>query len=95
LPEINDGGPAFPAEGGPDSGLHAYPGMSLRDYLAGQALSNPAVCSGAVLDSQLREWFGDTATNITRGQIFSAQAYDVADAMIARRARTRSTTSRQ
>ncbi|MEJ8308557.1 hypothetical protein [Agrobacterium larrymoorei] len=35
---IDDGGPAFPCEGGVDSGLYAAPGMSLRDYLAGQAL---------------------------------------------------------
>lgn len=35
---IDDGGSAFPCEGGVDSGLHANPGMSLRDWLAGQAL---------------------------------------------------------
>ncbi|WP_425902479.1 hypothetical protein [Agrobacterium radiobacter] len=43
---IDDGGPAFPCEGGVDSGLYAAPGMSLRQYYAGQALvgicANPA-----------------------------------------------------
>lgn len=34
---INDGGPAFPCEGGDNSGLHAHPGMSLRCWLASQA----------------------------------------------------------
>lgn len=37
-----DGGPAFPAEGGHDSGLHPAPGMALRDYFAGQALIGAA-----------------------------------------------------
>jgi hypothetical protein len=36
--ERPDGGPAFPAEGGHDSGLHPAPGMSLRDYFAAAAL---------------------------------------------------------
>lgn len=31
----NDGGSAFPCEGGLDSGLYADPGMSLRDWFAG------------------------------------------------------------
>lgn len=30
----NDGGAAFPCEGGHLSGLHAHPGMTLRDYIA-------------------------------------------------------------
>ena len=40
MAETKDGGPAFPAEGGYDSGLHPNPGMSLRDWFAGQALAN-------------------------------------------------------
>jgi hypothetical protein len=31
---IDDGGPAFPCEGGPGGGLHSHPGMSLRDWFA-------------------------------------------------------------
>lgn len=34
----NTGGQAFPCEGGFDSGLHADPGMTLRDYFAAKAL---------------------------------------------------------
>lgn len=30
--------PAFPAEGGSNSGLYAIPGMSLRDYFAARAM---------------------------------------------------------
>lgn len=41
----DDGGPAFPAEGGSASGLHANPGMSLRDWFAGQALVGCLVAS--------------------------------------------------
>lgn len=36
--EKDDGGPAFPAEGGYDSGLHPNPGISVRDYFAAHAL---------------------------------------------------------
>ncbi len=36
---IKDGGSAFPCEGGHDSGLLSDPGMSLRDWFAGQALA--------------------------------------------------------
>lgn len=34
----DDSGPAFPCEGGATSGLHPNPGMTLRDWFAGQAL---------------------------------------------------------
>lgn len=53
----DDGGPAFPI-------FHAQfrgaitPGMSLRDWFAGQALSNPAICNGDVDDQQIGKWFG-------------------------------------
>jgi len=36
---IDDGGSAFPCEGGVDSGLHANPGMSIRDHYAGLAMA--------------------------------------------------------
>ncbi len=35
--KIDDGGPAFPCEGGVDSGLYAAPGMSLRQWFATHA----------------------------------------------------------
>lgn len=37
--QIDEGGQAFPCEGGAGSGLYADPGMSLRDWFAGQALA--------------------------------------------------------
>lgn len=39
MSKIDDGGPAFPCEGGGQSGLHAAPGMTLREWFAGQTLS--------------------------------------------------------
>lgn len=38
--KIDDGGPAFPCEGGSNSGLHPDPGMSIRDWFSGQALTD-------------------------------------------------------
>lgn len=35
---LNDGGPAFPAPASPSGLTDASPGMTLRDYFAGQAL---------------------------------------------------------
>ncbi len=56
-------------------------GMSLRDWFAGQALSNPAFCTGEAPDWQLRAWFGDRR-NITKAEILSKQAFVSADAML-------------
>ena len=36
--KINGGGPAFPCEGGFDSGLRPYYGMSVRTWLVGKAI---------------------------------------------------------
>lgn len=79
----NDGGPAFP---GPDGGGqvvtsnlgHSYavpnmnPGMSLRDYLAGQ------VIAGALVDRP-PEYLCYPANSET----FARAAYGLADAMLA------------
>lgn len=43
-PLVNDGGPAYPNVSVKE-GLH--PGMTLRDYFAGQALANPVICGEA------------------------------------------------
>ncbi|MBS0251214.1 MAG: hypothetical protein JSR78_09130 [Proteobacteria bacterium] len=64
---FNDGGPAFPAEGGAESGLHAHPGMALRDWFAGQSLAAFAL---DMTDPGIT--FGDVASN----------AYKLADAML-------------
>ena len=63
----NDGGPAFPV------GL--LPGMSLRDYFAGQALAS--------MDTD-----GYTLTGIHRLAL-ARRAYDIADAMLAERVKER------
>lgn len=77
------GGSAFPCEGGLDSGLYPDPGMSLRDWFAGQALAG-------IYASQ---WFADHCRayhdtgNQPAIQIGAAKtAYAAADAMIAARA---------
>jgi hypothetical protein len=45
-----DDGQAFPTEGGESSGCYAHPGMSLREYYAGQALI------GTCLHSDAHNW---------------------------------------
>jgi hypothetical protein len=71
MSKINDGGPAFPVLDNPgDGALYCRAGgMSLRDWFAGQALN-------AMLADPGR--FSSAAG-------FSADAYAVADAMIAAR----------
>jgi len=83
--------PAFPCEAQGDrsvpsehdylqTGIHSakFPGMSLRDWLAGQVL--PAVFSAGV-DSELEGLPGETA-----GQVIARTVYEMADAMLAHRA---------
>ncbi len=76
----NDGGSAFPncANG------FSEPGLTLRDWFAGQALANPAICTGTAHEYQMKAWFG-SKVGMTRAEIVSAQAYDHADAMLAER----------
>jgi hypothetical protein len=69
---IDDGGPAFPSEQGytPEHGWNQSwePGMSLRDYFAGQMLA------GMISEN---EWYAQSATTV------AMRAYQLADAMIA------------
>jgi hypothetical protein len=81
MTERNDGGSAFP--NGFDPPMHAR-GMSLRDWFAGQALANPAICTGTAPDYDLTRWFGDRC-GIMRHEIAARQAGDYADAMLAAR----------
>lgn len=74
---IDDGGSAFPCEGGVDSGLYPDPGMSLRDWLAGQAIG--AIIRQCASDLQFRD------RRETSEQYFARKSYEVADAMIAAR----------
>lgn len=70
------GGPAFPNEGGDMSGLVAHPGMSLRDYFAGQALQGilAGICTGHQLS--------DRGSTIKVDPSIHAMAYITADAML-------------
>ena len=70
---INNGGPAFPEPFVPQSSgvaLNMHPGMSLRDWFAGQALNHP--CSQC----------DDAAERPAKA---AAWAYELADAMLAAR----------
>lgn len=68
--KIEDGGPAFPHEGGDFSGLYAEPGMSIRDYFAGQAMTG--LYAGRGGQAIQEQHFGEDAR----------LAYAAADAMI-------------
>ena len=61
-----NGGPVFPCEIGTTS-----KGMTLRDYFAGQAISQIiAVCAN------------DTTHGMTKADYFAGRAYEIADAML-------------
>jgi hypothetical protein len=66
------GGPAFPCEGGPNSGLHADSGMTLRDYFAAKVLASP------MLERRISV-FGQNPLAIAE------EAYKIADAMLTAR----------
>lgn len=87
--ERKDGGPAFPSQPlceMPNGTFiaHDQGGMTLREWYAGQALANPAICTGADHDYNLRGWFGDRG-GITRWEIAAMQAHQYADAMLTAR----------
>ena len=77
--EIDWGGQAFPTEGGDQSGLYPDPGMSLRDWFAGQALSDGAM--------YIADYMTDAARPeaINEAYVLARSAYLIADAMIAAR----------
>ena len=56
-------------------------GMSLRAWLAGQALTNGGICSGAAHEYELRNWFGERG-GVTREEIAAKQAVAAADALL-------------
>ncbi|RUU80476.1 hypothetical protein [Mesorhizobium sp. M7A.F.Ca.MR.362.00.0.0] len=81
-----DGGAAFAAMGvGPAGDIYHEHGMSLRDWFAGQALDS-GVCRTSVPEYDLTKYFGPARTDISRTEIIAAEAYAIADAMLARRA---------
>lgn len=76
--EPKDGGPAFPCEGGDMSGLHASPGMSLRDYFAAHAITG-ILQSTRMMEAICRSDADEIPTQISKA------AFDVANAMLAAR----------
>ena len=61
-------------------------GITLRDWLAGQALASGGLKQDfAASDYQIKRWFGGRG-GITSAEILAAQAYEIADAFLARRA---------
>ena len=77
--KIDDGGSAFPVpeENRLSDGTYCNEGMSLRDWLAGQAIG--AIIRQCASDLQ----FSDGRE--TSEQYFARKSYEVADAMIAAR----------
>ena len=74
-PQINDGGPAFPMTGeGCHNPLYSQPGMTLRDYFAGQALAGQLAFSPS-----------DPFKKYHQPEDVAAACYRFADAMIAER----------
>ena len=78
MEKINDGGPAFPRAG--SDYVKAQEGMSLRDWLAGQALAG--VRASDLEHSYLWQRFSDEAPNL-KG--ISELCYMMADAMLRER----------
>ena len=71
MSKIEDGGPAYPIPSDPRPGAYeAHPGMSLRDWFAGQALAG-----------MIARYF----TGEQRHAYAANDAYKFADAMIAAR----------
>ena len=70
-----DGGPAFPVSYGPDGAAGFSGGMTLRDWFAGQALA------GVLANPAEGSWGTNEAPNA------ATNAYQMADAMLARRAK--------
>lgn len=89
---INDGGPAYPTrkninmvdKGGQTfhAGVADLPGMSLRDWLAGQAI-------GAASDGFLEvvRATPEAISDLTAPEAISIAAYKIADAMLTERAK--------
>lgn len=62
-------------------------GILLRDWFAGQALANSAICTGSAPNYELDRWFGGRG-GITKAEIVALQAGQYADAMLAERAKS-------
>lgn len=75
---------AFPREYHLDGEPVSEPGMALRDWFAGQVLAG-GIARDTLPDYDLIVLFGKHRTGIRREEILAADAYRVADAMLAAR----------
>jgi hypothetical protein len=75
--------PAFPHPGvaGDFTIQKSHLGMTMRDYLAAQALAS-GLCRDNVPEYALNMYFGKHRTSIKREEIIAAEAYCIADAML-------------
>lgn len=71
MADIKDGGAAFPTKG--DVANYPWPGMSLRDWFAGQALGGVILLAMEVAKAGLPA---------ADPKIMARQAYEIADAML-------------
>ena len=82
----DNGGPAFPQNDLSSYGMGpaecSNGGMTLRDWFAGQAMSNPELVDGCASNRLLDEWFGKGSCNIDSAKVAAKQAYRYADAML-------------
>lgn len=79
---IIDGGPAFPSDYIPDTAT--TPGMSLRDWFAGQALCG--LQANSAISEIAKKVSEKTAMNDSRWR--AVVCYELADAMLAARSKT-------
>lgn len=79
-----DGGSAFPAKTPDSHPGFRHGGMSLRDWFAGQALLMVGTLVGAESITHVA-----AKRSLTIGETVAGMAYDVADAMLAERAKAR------
>jgi len=92
MSNIDDGGPAFPrASAATPSGIvvdTGAPGMSLRDWFAGQALAGDLAAMGST-DTRLFQLRMKVAEieGVTMAAVCAGEAYVQADAMLAARER--------
>ena len=80
---MSENPPAFPTRverGAPLGGFEEFPGMTLRDWFAGQAA--PVIWGSAV--EHLAKTYG---TDTEAAECVAATAYKLADAMLAERAK--------
>lgn len=82
-----NGGSAFPMDYQNPS-PYQQEGMTLRDWLAGQAIQSPALLEmrQRIREHDLEKWFGGRSA-ITEPEIYAALAFQIADAMLMMRER--------